>query len=261
VKHNTKEEIMIPLINKDEHARLLSLRDKLLEQDEPNIGDVFVPVGPDPEDPAPSPFRILYIGRALKDGAHDPALDDYDRAVSWSKGVIRDRLILGDPPSPFWSFIREIVRRTFYAVGRDPASIPLDKIVAWSNLAKISALRGNPYGSQLKTQSKLCVDLLKAEIGRAKPTAIIIAVGDYAQREILYPLLGEEGWIHDTEAKNQNAKLSYGPDSTPVVWLNRAAVVWTNHPQGKGMGGPGNLEISRAFCTKAITKALGEVVP
>jgi hypothetical protein len=240
------ETFMIPLIDRDAHARLLHLRDEMIKGGDRNTGDVFVPIGPNPEDPTPAPFRILYVGRALQAGKHDPELDDYDRAVSWSKKVIRDRLIARDPPSPYWSFIREIVARSLRAIGHDPASVELDKIVAWSNLAKISDVRYNPYGRQLEAQSGICVELLKAEMALAKPTAIIVTAGDYAERQILSPVFGSERWVYDTADKKQNAAKSTPPNGIPVLW--------TNHPQN--MLGEGNLEKSRAFCSAAIIDAL-----
>ena len=239
---------MIPLLDRSAHARLLQLRDEMTNSGLQNIGDVFGPIGPDPDDPRPAPFRILYVGRALRAGPHDSALDDYDNAVAWSTTTVHDYLVLRDPSSSFWAFIRSIVTRSLKALGHDPGSIDLEKVVGWSNLAKISDIRCNPCGTLLNDQADLCAELLRAEIARAKPTIILVAVGDYARQEVLHPVFGSDGWLHDAEKENQNAKQL----SHPLASL----VLWTNHPQGKGMGGPGYLKKSRAFCTDAIVSAL-----
>jgi hypothetical protein len=239
---------MIPLIDKHEFRKLLQIRDAMIDAGVPNVGNVFVPIGPSPEDREAVPFRILYLGRALQGEHREPDRDDYDAAVSWSKDVVQDKLINAGQ-SPFWSFIREIVRQSLIELGDTSSSTDmrnaLDKIIAWSNLTKISSGGGNPQGKMLTMQADVCTELLKAEIKRVQPDLIIAAVGCYAEKEIADPLFGNEGWVHDTPKNDQNGIKRDHSSGIPIVF--------TPHPQN--MLGTGNLEKSRAFCINEIVKA------
>ena len=242
---------MIPLIDRKTHTKLIDIRNKMMKEGVQNLGDVFVPIGPDQKKRAPTSLKVLYVGRALLRGAHTPEYDDYDRAALWSEAVIDDLLIKGDPQrGPFWSFIREVVRRTLTSIGDDRPPEALNEvlktIIAWSNMVKISDVRGNPYGRCLSMQADFSVELLKSEIKIVRPTAAVFVTGDYAEKEILFQLFGSDGWVHDSPNKDQNAIKADPSSGIPVIW--------TNHPQG--MRPAGSLEKARSFCAEAISKAL-----
>lgn len=119
--------------------------------------------------------------------------------------------------SSFWQFINRVCQLAYA-----PAPIDPRDIVAWSNLAKIGVVKGNPKPAQIKIQADLCAELLRTEISRLKPIATILLTGNYAQEDILYRALDckEGDW-------EQSA-----PDKDRVASLNAlgTTLLWAAHP-------------------------------
>ncbi len=111
--------------------------------------------------------------------------------------------------------LRKICQRAYEPEATEPSLI-----VAWSNLAKIGVLDGNPEGAELQVQADLCAELLRAEINRIKPLATILLTGDFAVEEILYPSLERDGWKNNVREENQVAiKEALG---TTLFWTYHA---------------------------------------
>jgi hypothetical protein len=200
---------------------------------------VFVPVGAPIREQTQAMPRILYVGKATR-GFGEPDLGGFDDAASGSMKVIEDWLLPGG--SAFWQFIRAVLQLSAEACGQ-PSNARLLEHFGWSNLAKIGDLDGNPDKWSLDIQKELCREALAVEIAAFAPTATILATTNYAQKQIVFPLFGEEDWCFDTPKKNRVAFKEH-----PQFGL----LIWTNHPQG--MRPAGTRAIVQEFVADLVKK-------
>ncbi len=209
---------MRPLIDERLYERLMECRDGMIRAEIGSPANIFVPVGAPDRGAPPIMPNVLYVGKATR-GYGGPDLEGFLNAVSMASTVIDEWFMPGG--SAFWQFIRAIL--TQVATGCDVPGEALRDHLAWSNLAKIGELDGNPDRWSLNEQKDLCRESLLAEISAFKPTAIVVATTNYADKEIAFPVFGHEDWSFDTPEQDRVAYKRH-PD--------HGLVVWTNHPQG-----------------------------
>ena len=243
---------LVPLIDREMYERLDALRAEMRAARVGQVARVFVPVGVEPNASAPSPApRVLVVGRAARDWAA-PSLGTFDGSARGAADCVRDYLQNGW--TPFWQFPRAILRQTLAALGIEAADGELHGFFGWSELAKLGDRWSNPSDESLAIQKRLCVQALRSEIKRFKPTAVVVTTGDYAKQEIMEPVFGVEAeWHFDTPDKDRIAYRFHDELKTLVVW--------TNHPERRGMV-KGERAIVQAFAAKLIAGAMkGEELP
>lgn len=156
---------------------------------------------------------ILLVGKATdKDWFREQFLSTAkEERVNERRTVTRNTLTYKykQQTSAFWRFWKDL-----HEVGSP---------VIWTNLAKIGVARGNPGRKHLAVQAELAQTTLRAEIAEYRPSLIVIA-GDYAKREIVFPIFGERSnWSE--------------PDDFKFCWIERTpsypAVLWIDHPEIK----------------------------
>ena len=210
--------MMRPLIDERLYERLVECRHRMIDGKVGRPANVFVPVGASDPGSPPGVPRVLYVGRATRDfGASH--LDGFSGAAAGASRVVDEWFMRGG--SGFWQFIRAILKRIAEDCGQPGEALPAR--LAWSNLAKIGNLTGNPGGRSLREQQELCIEALTMEIEAFKPTAILIATTNYAEKEVVFPLFGDEGWSFDTPEEDRIAYKQH-----PTFGL----IAYTNHPQG-----------------------------
>ena len=226
---------MIPLMTKQQHARFTALKAEMDKKYQKNA-QVFIPVGPSKISDIPA--RILFIGQATGGEWSSESLSDYDKA--WDKATNEVAECAPSRTGGFWQVVDDITKNTFREIG---VQLPAERycdVIGWSNLAKISKYSGNPNGGALNMQADLCVEQLQFEIQTMDPTAIVLLSGEFARKQILYPVFGEDDWSHDNEERDRVAfKVVHG---RPVLFLN--------HP--RRMGGPGYRKASVDFAVSMI---------
>jgi hypothetical protein len=171
---------LVPLIDRDMHGRLDTLRAEMKSAGIKHVARVFVPVGADPS-LAPSVVpRVLFVGKATS-GWGGPSLATFDDSARRAEEIVREWLPNGG--SPFWQFAREILRQALRSLDITAADSELPSFFGWSNLAKIGDTRNNPPPESVEIQKQLCLEALRSEIAFFKPTAVVAVPQNYAQQE------------------------------------------------------------------------------
>ncbi len=239
--------MLTALMDEDTHAKFQALRRDIKEACGDRVAQVFVPVGADaPPQPSGAP-RLLFIGKATRDFSQ-PDLASFEGARASAVGHLS---ALPQGVSAFWQFARAIAREVLRQTGGDASDGALAAHCGWSNLAKIGDIYDNPGPASLAIQAPLCVEALRAEIARFKPTGIVIAATNFAQREIIEPVFGDD-WSQDVPDAD---RIAYKLDAR-----SGAAVVWTNHPQG--MTPEGMRALVQTSAAELIVQAMrGEPLP
>lgn len=157
--------------------------------------------------------KILIVGKAT--GGWSGITDPFNPADVRKKS---DEFINGSGElSAFWRYIDRLGPE-FSTAWKEPI-----KHVAWTNIARIGYLRGNPEGQQFKKQENVCKKLLHTEISYLQPDLIILVTHNYQHQFV-------EEFFKGIEWQNLSDNHSYAWSG---IWENRIAVVWTRHPQAK----------------------------
>lgn len=187
---------MQPLISEETYNELARLREQMASKD-PNVAEVFVPVGPI----ITSVPRILFVGQSTYGSLWEAGLPFADAIP---KSISHAKECLGNAgTSTFWQAIRSIADQVLRTVGagNDP-----ELTVGWSNLAKLGQSKtGNPKSDLLDAQAALCVRALSEEIEMMKPDATVLLTGNYADKEILLPAFGKSGWNNNVANEDRVA--------------------------------------------------------
>lgn len=240
------------LIDKDIYGKLKKLRQELEQEGVPNLAHVFVPVGVAPPPPPtgtvslptpPAAPRLLFVGRATRNYC-EGYLDMFEGAVAEDTKILSE-LPLGK--TAFWQFARAITRSVLQQTSVGTSNDALAAHCGWSNLMKIGAAVGNPQGRLLDRQAQLCVEALRAEIARFRPTGIVIATGDYAKDEVVVPIFGRDRWSYNTPDGKQ---VAYQTDAE-----TGAVVAWTDHPGRRAP--PGTRAQVQSFVADLIVRGMG----
>lgn len=186
---------------------------------------VLVPVGARPatcDRPVP---RVLFVGKAAR-GWAEKKLDSFDGSRSLAEEVVHDFLPKGR--AAFWQFVREVLRQTLHSCKIEARDTELPFYCGWSNLVKIGETCSGyspPGDESIHRQKSLCIQALRMEIKRFRPTAVVLTTQDYAKHEIVFPLFGGDNGTWNSNAPQQDVAFKFHND------LN-TTVIWTNHPQG-----------------------------
>ena len=199
-------------------------RDELHNGGVSNIARVFVPVGPGEDDARPC---LMFVGRATRD------YDD-ERVATFEGSKSRNLEIIQEQHSPFWAFMRRILHTVTLDMGHDPNEGSVMS-VAWSNLAKIGDVKGNPTPLSCSIQATSCQEALELEIEALGPAAIVVATGMWQKQTLLDPVFGSDGWSDHVSP----------PTRSKVNSPSGALVVQTYHPQAKRGGRDMAMAIGR----------------
>lgn len=236
---------LVPLIDRQMHERLDTLRAGMRAARIGEVARVFVPVGAEPNASAQSPApRMLFVGRAARDWT-SYSLATFDGSARGALATVKEYLPNGG--TPIWQFWGAILRQTLAALGIEPSHGELHGFSGWSNLAKVAERWANPRYEFVEIQKHLCVEALRAEIALFRPTAVVVTTGNYAQQQILEPVFGVDGWHFDTPEGDRVAYRFHDGLKTLVVW--------TNYPLGRGMR-PGERAIAQKLAVKLIVGAM-----
>jgi hypothetical protein len=128
--------------------------------------------------------------------------------------------------SGFWSFAKEL--NTQAAKKWNQRVKKPFQHVAWTNICKIGALKGNPRGFLLKKQRDLAIETLRLEIELYKPQLICLVTWDYeidaVRRVIDDP--NDASWD-----KAENDQWLWWRGATAKL----PPILLTGHPQGKSL--------------------------
>lgn len=204
---------MHPLLDKKAFQAFLNIRQSYSGSQE--AANIFVPVGSPPEDTVP---RILFIGQATRGMVYDGQLD-YDRAGAACEEIRKG--YLSKPTTPFWQFVCNVCRQVIRTadLGK-PLLEQLDRMAGWSNLAIIGAAEGNPGSELIAVQKGVCVEALRSAIAAHRPVATVLVSGDYCDKEILLPALGERGDWHNNVSDENRVAIKLHPKYGPILWAN-----------------------------------------
>jgi hypothetical protein len=230
---------MKPMMTPTQHMKFKALK-STMDKNFGNLGEVFVPVAPEQKNDIP--FTVLIIGQAVGKNYNSSDLSDYDAAWDEASKTVAECCPGG--VGVFWKAARRIVLGTLVKLESELPDSRYDDIVGFTNLTKIAKLDGNPTQKQISEQASLCVEQLKYEIEFMRPTAIIMMVRNFAQKEIIEPVFGADKWEFDTPAK----------DCVAFKYYQKIPVIWMNHPRVPGK--KGYLEKSIDF---SINKILSQV--
>ena len=170
---------------------------------------------------ADSPVRLLFIGQAAK-GWSEEGLADHGTA--WRRPA---EIVTGPPPrSGYWQVVGRIVTDVHAQAGLPAPMGTLSDVIGWSNLVKVGHPGRNPGPGSWKVQADLCVEQLRHEVAVMHPSAVVLMTRDFASKEILLQVFGDEGWTNDV------------PEEDRVAWkLAPVPVIWMNHPRNMGPKG------------------------
>jgi hypothetical protein len=221
------------------------------------IGDlakVFVPAGAaPPARPNRMAPRVLFVGKATN-GWNEKRLDSFDGSKRQAEDTLKK---WGPRPrKAFWEFSRAVLRQALRSCNIEADDGELASFSGWSNLVLIgnTGSYGPPKGRALDRQKELCIEALRAEIIRFRPTAVVLMSQAYAMHEIAHPVFGghDGTWSFDTSQQDSVA-WKFHPDLETTV-------VWTNHPQG--MRPPGTRTHTQALVAHLVGRATkGESLP
>ena len=139
--------------------------------------------------PATEGRSILYVGKATakdwyrNDTAFGPPCPSDGEAVNTRIKERREctkEFVQKEAPkynSGFWQFARELNTEAAKK-WKLPPRTPLQHI-AWTNICKIGALKGNPSGLLFRMQRDLAVETLRQEIKIYKPQLVLFVTWDY----------------------------------------------------------------------------------
>ena len=214
---SSKVSAMRPLMTPNMHARLAALHDEIASADG-KAAQVFVPVGPDRDGNKPV---ILFVGQTTSGWAEE---ERAEFARSWQDAAA----LVAAPPSKsgFWQVVRQITAGVAAELGLAGPDGRLDDLIAWSNVVKVGHPDRNPDEPSWKVQADLCVEQLRQEIEELKPVATVLLTRNFAQREVVEPVFGADGWSFDTEGQD---RVAYRTAPSTVVWMN--------HPRNMGASG------------------------
>jgi hypothetical protein len=243
---------MVALIDPAMYGRFKALRARMLEDKIGKPAKVLVPIGASPATSGRPTPRVLFVGKATS-GWTEERLDSFDGSRSRAEDVVRDLLPTGG--TAFWQFAREVLRQTLHFCEIEAADAELPSYCGWSNLVKIGETCSGytpPGDESLRRQKSLCIEALRMEIKRIRPTAVVLTTQDYAKYEIVLPLFGGAMWRFDTPQQDSVAfKFHTGFNTT---------LIWTNHPQG--MRPPGSRARVQSLVADLIARTvLGRSLP
>lgn len=166
---------------------------------------------------------ILYVGKATR-GRWGKTPCGSTREQIRRGREFTTKFLTNDAPrynSGFWRFARKLSAEASKKWG-----LPTENAVqhiAWTNILKIGARKGNPHGLLRQRQEDLAVETLRCEIESARPKLIYFVTGDY-DYDVIGKLIGDTK--HRSWKKRQGMWWRLPADGLP-------AVLWTYHPQGK----------------------------
>jgi hypothetical protein len=171
------------------------------------------------------PYRFLIVGQATRGWADAVTHGTFDGSLASAADVLKD--FLASDGGPFWSFVRKFIVRTLDLLGQECSPEDLYKQVAWSNLAKIGVDDGNPSPEFVRAQAELCAAQLRQELDKYVPDVVLIATGNYGDKEVLFPAFGGE-WPRLRQTEHVQFRML--KNSAGVG----APAIWTNHPRNLG---------------------------
>lgn len=121
----------------------------------------------------------------------------------------------------FFQSIRSICNPVLRVIGANEYCDRLELALGWSNLVKIgNKTGGNPEGGILTAQARLCIESLHEEILTMVPDATVLLTGSsYANKEIFYPVFGDDGWRNNVPEESQVA-LKEHKSLGPLLWVD-----------------------------------------
>lgn len=182
---------------------------------EPHIGSEFKTGKGQP--------RLMFVGKATYGWQKGSDASDFVKKSSWANNKYY---------SAFWKHLFDVVRAVYYKTSQKKLDIAnkqnrewvIDRIV-WSNLARIgSEKNGNPSGTLLTAQTKICEKILREEIDELAPTGIVLVTYDFME-SVVYNIFGKDNW-----------KKEYNDWFWYQTWQSRSGnstgIYWSRHPQG-----------------------------
>jgi hypothetical protein len=243
------------LIDRALYDKFRALRKQMVSDGIGDLAKVFVPVGA----AAPSRLnrkapRVLFVGKGTN-GWNEGRLDSFDGSKRQAEDILKDFCGLTNR-SAFWQFSRAVLRQALRSCNVEADDVDLASFSGWSNLVLIgnTGSYSPPKGPALDRQKGLCIEALRAEIIRFRPTAVVLVSQAYAMHEIAHPVFGghDSTWSFDTPQQDSVA-WKFHPDLETTV-------VWTNHPQG--MRPPGTRARVQALVADLVARATqGQSLP
>jgi len=186
--------------------------------------------------PATEARSLLYVGKATAKDWYRHDFCSQSPLVSNKESMKKRReqrrectktFLIKDAPdynSGFWHFARELNTEAAKKWNQRVAS-PFQH-VAWTNICKIGALKGNPRGFLLEKQREIAIETLRLEIDLYRPQLICFVTWDYA-----FDLVKEV--IGDPSDASWNQK-----ENKQWIWWRGAtdrlpAILLTGHPERK----------------------------
>ena len=214
------------LIDCDLYDKFRSLRKQMISDGIGDLAKVFVPVGA----AAPARLnrtapRVLFVGKATN-GWNEGRLDSFDGSKKLAEDILKDFCGLTNR-SAFWQFSRAVLRQALRSCNIEADNVELASFSGWSNLVLIgnTGSYSPPIGRALDRQKELCIEALRSEIVRFRPTAVVLVSQLYAMHEIAHPVFGGDDGTWSFDSPQEDVAYKFHPDLETTV-------VWANHPQG-----------------------------
>lgn len=243
------------LIDRALYDKFRALRKQMVSDGIGDLAKVFVPVGAAAtarlNRMAP---RVLFVGKATN-GWNEERLDSFDGSRKQAEDILEE-WVARPNRSAFWQFSRAVLRQALRSCNIEADDVELASFSGWSNLVLIgnTGSYSPPKGRALDSQKELCIEALRAEIIRFRPTAVVLVSQAYAMHEIAHPVFGgDDGtWSFDTPQQDSVA-YKFHPDLETTV-------VWANHPQG--MRPPGTRARVQSLVADLVARATqGQSLP
>ena len=227
-------------LTKVDFSDLLHLRDRLRANGWPVRGPLLPFVGSDFGAPLSAP-RVMYVG-GVGDVSADS--DTFEVARLQVDGLCRDASARDGErfrSSAFWRHGLATVQAIFQAIGQGAtvsSSAAIDHLY-WTTYLKIAVARTGPDGDAFALQKSLAVRLLRQELKRLRPTAVVLACDDAEITRELFgarhgdwePLVGQDLLARDLRGMRGRVYWSKPPHLLPARSLEalRRAIAEDQH--------------------------------
>ncbi len=143
---------------------------------------------------------MLCVGQATRGYCPEcePELRTYAGSTAKNVQIVSEHL---SGAAPFWRWVRDTLTLALRQLGLAATTDDLLNCLAWSNLAKIGDIKGNPPAWSMAGQAALAACSLRHEIRTMRPTLVVVCAGKFAinpARPVFEAVFGPSAWDGDS---------------------------------------------------------------